>query len=564
MNGLSQRWLIDSAGLDTVTGLFSAVLVGALSHAVMAAGGRYQSNLQSDLADRVDVKVNEDVLNMVANVPTIEHLERPDYLDRISVLRRGTHSLAAVGWRLADAAAAVASILLSLWLLIGVHPTLALLAILAVPPLWAASRGQRIIRRARDASAQHERREEALHDLFVNPARNKEIRIAGAGHILSDEAAASWEERNLLRTTAELRATMWQLVGWLCYAGGFGMTLALVVKMAAGGEASVGDLALVLALGMRMRWQVRVAVDTFMRLAEAGQATNHFWWLTSYAAKRRNAAADEPPSALREGVVLKDVSFTYPGAKKPALDAIDLTLSPGRTVALVGDNGAGKTTLVKLLTGMYLPDQGSVTVEGASLDTLDAAAWRTRTSATYQDFVKFEVPVRDAVAIGRLNPAVSPEVIDDALARAGAAHFTERLPEGIHTQLGLVHEGVELSHGQWQRIALARALVRTGALLLVLDEPTAALDPQAEQDLYERFTKETRACPGRITVLVSHRFSTVHMADEIVVMDSGRVTECGTHQELMANQGRYADLFAKQANGYSDTEKAPSANQEPI
>ena len=561
MNGLSQRWVIDSAGLDTMTGLLAAVVVGALSHAVMAAGGRYQTNLQSDLADRVDVQVNEDVLSMVAGVPTIDHLERPDYLDRISVLRHGTRSLAAAGWLLADAGAAAASILLSLWLLIGVHPALALLAVFAIPPLWVAGRGERIVRRARDAGAQHERREEALHDLFTDVARNKEIRTSRAGRRLSAEASASWDTWNLRLTKAELGSVLWQLGGWLVYSAGFGVTLVLVVAMAADDRASLGDLALVLALGMRMRWQVRFVVDNFLRLAEAGQATGHFSWLTSYAARRAGKGTEVPPRSLRDGIVLSDVHFTYPGAEAAALNAIDLTLRPGRTVALVGDNGAGKTTLVKLLTGMYAPDAGSVTVDGVHLDALDVNSWRLRTSATYQDFVKFEVPVSEAVGIGRLTPPAPPEEIDDALARAGAAHFIDRLPDGVDTQLGLLHEGVDLSHGQWQRVALARGLLRSDVSLLVLDEPTAALDPQAEQDLYERFTRETRANPGRVTLLVSHRFSTVHMADEIVVMKNGRVTEHGSHAELMAARGHYCDLFTKQAMGYADAGEVPEARQ---
>jgi ATP-binding cassette subfamily B protein len=241
------------------------------------------------------------------------------------------------------------------------------------------------------------------------------------------------------------------------------------------------------------------------------------------------------------------VTFAYPGSKAPVLRDVSFHLRRGSVVALVGVNGAGKTTLVKLLTGMYEPASGTIKVDGQDLAATNLAAWRQRTTAAFQDFVKFQLPVRHAVGIGSL-PRM--DHVEEAIHAAGA-DFVERLPNGVDTQLGSLFDGVDLSQGQWQRLALARALMRDKPEVLILDEPTAALDPAAEHDLYERFTTTTRTVGEGITVLVSHRFSTVRMADHIIVVADGTIAEQGSHEELMARNGPYAQLFRIQAAAYS-------------
>jgi ATP-binding cassette subfamily B protein len=249
-----------------------------------------------------------------------------------------------------------------------------------------------------------------------------------------------------------------------------------------------------------------------------------------------------------------DLHFQYPGSATPVLDGVSLLLPAGSVVALVGENGAGKTTLVKLLTGMYAPTAGRIMVDAADLGRMDPGQWRARTSAAFQDFARLELLAREAVGVGDLPRLEEREAVGTALERAGAGELRGRLPDGLETQLGRDWEGgTELSGGQWQKLALARAMMRDAPLLLILDEPTASLDAEPEHALFERYARASRrsaASAGTVTVLVSHRFSTVRMADLIVVLENGRVQEMGDHGALMSAGGLYAELYELQAQAY--------------
>ena len=233
---------------------------------------------------------------------------------------------------------------------------------------------------------------------------------------------------------------------------------------------------------------------------------------------------------------------------------VNLLLPAGATVAVVGDNGAGKTTLVKLLAGLYLPTNGRISLDGVDLAELDPDQWRQRISAGFQDHARFEFLAREAVGIGDLTRLDDDAAVTAAMDRAGAADLLETLPHGLATQLGPAGDGgIDLSGGQWQKLALGRAMMRTTPLLLLLDEPTAALDADTEHQLFEHWTTaahQLRQTTGAITVLVSHRFSTVRMADLIVVLDHGAIVEVGSHAELMSHDGLYAELFELQARSY--------------
>jgi ATP-binding cassette subfamily B protein len=219
-------------------------------------------------------------------------------------------------------------------------------------------------------------------------------------------------------------------------------------------------------------------------------------------------------------------------------------------VAVVGENGAGKSTLVKLLCKLYEPTSGAITVDGAPLARMDPALWRARTSGAFQDFARFELRAQQSVGLGDVPQLDSAEAVSAAVSRAGATDVVDRLPSGLQTQLGATWpEGVDLSVGQWQKLALARGFLREDPLLLVLDEPTSALDAETEHALFERYAAAARTTAG-ITLLVSHRFSTVRMADLIVVLDGSRVAEVGSHEELMARGGTYAELYEIQAAAY--------------
>ena len=256
--------------------------------------------------------------------------------------------------------------------------------------------------------------------------------------------------------------------------------------------------------------------------------------------------ADE--SDAQAGIELENVTFTYPGAVVPALSDVTLRVRPGQSVALVGSNGSGKTTLVKLLAGLYTPTSGTVRYQGRDLREWDPVALRQRIGVIFQDFNRYQLKVGENIGAGDVEAFEDRVRWSEAAAKGQAAEFIGQLPAEYDTQLGRwFNNGQELSGGQWQRIALARAFMRTSAEILVLDEPTAAMDAETEAQIFEHFRSLTR---GRIAILISHRFSTVRYADQIVVLDEGRIVEHGSHDELMALGGRYAHLFNLQARAY--------------
>ena len=282
---------------------------------------------------------------------------------------------------------------------------------------------------------------------------------------------------------------------------------------------------------------------------------NTFHWAAALVARDEPPAPDlAVPDRIRHGIRLRDVSFTYPGTDREILGAVDLFLPAGSTVAIVGENGAGKTTLVKLLCRFYEPTTGTLEVDGSDLRRLPLDSWRSRIAAGFQDFVRFEFLARENVGVGELASIDSVEAVTAALERARATDVVLRLENGLDTPLGISHrDGAQLSGGQWQKLALGRAMMRETPLLLVLDEPTAALDAEAEHVLFERYAEGARRAAlrnGGITVLVSHRFSTVQMADLILVVEGGSVSEIGTHDQLIGTGGLYAELYGLQAAAY--------------
>jgi len=253
------------------------------------------------------------------------------------------------------------------------------------------------------------------------------------------------------------------------------------------------------------------------------------------------------PRPIRQGFRFEGVGFRYPGSERWAVRGLDFALGAGETLALVGENGAGKTTIVKLLTRLYDPDEGRVTLDGVDLRAFDPDALRAEIGVIFQDFVRYAMTAGDNIAVGRIEARGDAARIEAAARAALADQVIARLPEGYGQMLGRrFRHGVELSGGEWQKLAIARAYMRE-AQVLVLDEPTAALDARAEVEVFERF-KALSA--GRTALLISHRFSSVRMADRIVVLADGRVEDEGSHAELAARPGRYRDLFELQAAGY--------------
>jgi ATP-binding cassette subfamily B protein len=257
------------------------------------------------------------------------------------------------------------------------------------------------------------------------------------------------------------------------------------------------------------------------------------------------------PATVKE-IRLEQVSFRYAGARTPVLDGLDLVIPPGRTTAIVGANGAGKTTLVKLLSRLYAPTTGAILADGTDIGRFPVQDWRRRIGVVFQDYLRYEASVADNIGFGAIEHLDDREGIRAAARDASLLPIVDRLPNGMATPLARhMTGGVDLSGGQWQRVAIARALfaVRHGASILILDEPTASLDVRAEARFYREFV---RLVGDVTTVLISHRFSTVRLADNIVVLSDGRVHEQGTHEQLLAAGGRYAELFRLQAMRFTE------------
>jgi ATP-binding cassette subfamily B protein len=483
------------------------------------------------------------VLKLATTTPQIEHFERPEYLDRLQSLRREASELGDSVTLPFIAPLVVAQLVISTVVLAKLEPVLAVLPLVALPALWLSRRAEQIRRRSELETAPHRRLAQQLFTLSVAPASAQEIHVASLGDELISEHQRATGEADRIAHKALFTSVMIGSLGWSLFPFAYAGALLIVLHKP---DVTAGEVALALALAGAVVSAATRILDLAGSVLRIRTSAEHYFWL---AAQAQYEPGTEPvPDRLTHGIEVKNVTFGY--GDRPALDGTTLFLPAGRTVAIVGENGAGKSTLVKLLTGMYRPARGEVLVDGVDLAALDLTQYRQKVSAGFQDFVRYQLTVAEAVAVGGLSEPGTR--VAQALAKADAT-FVDHLPHGKDTQLGTAWtDGVELSGGQWQKLAIARALVRPTPLLMILDEPSASLDPQTEAAVFDRLADEARAgrTDGRITLLISHRFSTVRSADLTVVLDNGRVTEQGTHEELMSQGGTYAELYSLQAAGY--------------
>lgn len=496
------------------------------------------------------------VARLTTRIPGLEHHERPDFLDQLDLLRKNLGILSNGPSNSLLALQVLVRMITVVILLASVDPILALMPLLAAFPVLGDDLAARRRERTDQAVAEKRRLANNLFDLASTPAQASELRSFGLhGEIAGRHRTLNEEIRRQALRSAGIGA-LEGAAGWLVYGAGFAGAIVLLTLRAVHGEASYGDVVMVAALIQRTQQQMSQVSSSISQIATTSRAAQYLFWLEDHERSlRRAVGAPRPiPAVLTSGIRLSHVAFTYPGTDQVVLEDVSLLLPAGSSVALVGENGAGKTTLVKLLTGMYRPAAGSIHVDDTPLDELDLEAWRRRTTAAFQDFVRFELLAGEAVGVGDLPRLGDEPAIVAALERAHGADLVEGLPDGLRTPLGRsLPGGRDLSGGQWQKVALGRAMMRERPLLLVLDEPTASLDAPTEAALFERYVGASRRSAeqnGAVTLFVSHRFSTVRVADLIVVLHEGRVVEVGNHDELVALGGRYAELFELQARSY--------------
>jgi ATP-binding cassette subfamily B protein len=564
---LTRRGVDDLTGSAHLTGTAPSaggrpwiwLVLLALTLAVRSLMTPFAALFQTVLGDRVSSEVNAALLRAGNSWPGVRRFEDPVFADDLQVARtkaaRGGLELVSYG----------AQFGLALFTALGITVVLAgLRPWIPVAILVSQLPGMALEWRFRDATGSilytHSplaRRLGYLRGLATDPAVAKDIRLAGAFGFLHQRYTSIWTT-TARETGAERRRLACRMVlARLVSSSVLVVVYVDLVHSAADGRTSVGGL--VYFGGAILLLTQALYLIGF----NAAYLPQVFGYLPSLR-RILDAGPDLPlaaqPVALPvriTGIAFEDVHFTYPNAQEPTLAGVSFRLDHGESLALIGPNGAGKTTIIKLLLRLYDPDAGRISCDGIDIRTLDITQYRDRIGVIFQDFGRYELTVGENIGLGDVARSHDRARIVEAARLGGAADVIEELPDGLDTRLGRSLGGRELSGGQWQRIALARAFM-SECELLVLDEPTAELDPRAEFEIFERFAALTR---GRMTLLISHRFSTVRMADRVVVLEHGRVREEGTHDALMVTGGEYARLFDLQASQYRCDETPRGCDQ---
>jgi ABC-type multidrug transport system fused ATPase/permease subunit len=546
-----------ASGQATARAAVLAALGVAIAYTANQMVERTVWGLGIHLTDRVGLLVlDPQIQRDVCTVETIDHLERTDFLDRVTILRGAAWEVMFAAWGALDGLFNIARLAAILALLGTVSPYLLLLLVFAAVPLWFDARGRRVVLRADTDSAEDLRVARHLFGLATKALPGKEIRVSGAGPAIAAMQERAWRQANERQYRAQLRGALWRSGGWTVFAAGFAVALWYVVQQALQGHGSVGDVVLAITVAANLRNAVQQAVNSSTEAAMAGRKATHYLWLEDYVAQQRSQprGSGPAPTALRDGIRLSGLTYAYPGTDRNAVDDVTVHLPAGSVVAVVGEYGSGKSTLVKLLCKFHRPSGGTILVDGTDLAGIEAESWWAGMAVAFQDFGRYRTAFRDVIGLGDLPYLDDDERIGEALRAADGTVLLDRLPSGLDTLLGKDLGGVELSEGQWQKTALARACMRREPLLFVLDEPTASLDAPSEQAIFEHYmsrARELAARSGAITVIVSHRFSTVAGADLILVMAGGRLVQSGTHDELVDAEGPYAELHSLTSRAYT-------------
>lgn len=544
--------LAANQGMEPIIGLryvgpylaleFALVLIGSMTGQVRSLFDRI---IQSQLTNHVNSLIIRKAISL-----DLQFFENPIFYDTLQNARRqaDVSALNIVNATLQLVQQVITLISLVI-LLLRFSPWLAVIIFVsAIPSFLSQSQYAEKAFRAVSRRAPESRLINYLETLLTGNDTVKEIKLFGLGEPLLKRYQTLFSQFFLEdRAIAERRTIAglgWGMLSTLTYYGSY----AWIVLRTIAGIITLGDMTMFLAIFRQSQSSIRSLLDSLNRLYESNLFLDN---LMTYLKLQPQLVAPVnglvAPAPIRHGIEFRNVSFRYPGSDVYVLKDINLHIKPGERIALVGLNGAGKTTLIKLLTRLYDPTDGQVLLDGKDLREYNLTSLHQRFGVIFQDFVRYQFTVRENIGFGQVDALEDLDRIKEAANRGGASPIIEKMPQGYETMLGRHWEkGQELSGGQWQKIALARAFMRE-AEVLVLDEPTSALDAEAEYEVFKRFGE---LIENRIAVLISHRFSTVRMADRIVVLSTGKILELGSHTELIKLDGAYARLFNLQAEGY--------------
>jgi ATP-binding cassette subfamily B protein len=516
--------------------------------AVLAGAQRGLSTCQQLLRALLGQRVNEMILEKALTLD-LAAFEDSELYDRMTRARREASqrplSLVMRSFQIAQNSFSLIAyggllLQLSVW-------TLAVLVVAAIPSFFVETRFSADAFRLFTWRAPETRKQNYLEVLLAREDFAKEVKLFDLGPVFLERYRDIFKGLYAEDRSLTLRRGIWGFVLGLLSTVAFYGAYAWIALQTVAKRITLGDMTMYLLVFKQGQAALSSMLASIGGMYEDSLYLSNLYEYLDYETPGDGGTAIAGPKP-GDGIRFEAVSFTYPGIDTPALDEVSLHLHPGRKLALVGENGAGKTTLIKLLTRLYRPSEGRILLDGLELDAWDLDVLRKRVGVIFQDFVRYQLAAGENVGVGDVRAFSDPARWRSAAKKGMADDFIERLPSGYHTQLGRwFDDGHELSLGQWQKVALSRAFMREDADILVLDEPTASMDAEAEATVFERVG---RLAEDKMVILISHRFSTVRMADEIVVLERGRVTERGTHETLMQEGGQYSRLFTLQAAGY--------------
>ncbi|MBW4570935.1 MAG: ABC transporter ATP-binding protein/permease [Tolypothrix carrinoi HA7290-LM1] len=524
-----------------------AAWVGALLLEVLLRP--WMSAIQGNLGEKLTAHINLLLMRKVDTFPDLNRFEDQKFYDELRILQEQVNyqPMNFIG-NLAQGGSSLFTLVTMVVLLFPLGFWIPFVIIITtLPQIYVSFQYEMIIWGAMYEKSPESRRMQYCSSVMLTDTYAKEVRLFKLGPLFISRYVKEFQ--SLHQTMRHLRGkqAFWAARLSVMSALGNGFAFYWVVQQAFRGEISPGSVLLFVQslayLQQNLEQCIAVSLTTFETLLYMQQ---FFGFLESQPIMPVCIPGKPVPVPMRSGITFDKVHFCYPDNRSAVVD-VSFTLEPGETVALVGENGAGKTTLVKLLTRLYDPTEGAIVIDGVDLRELDLDAWRQNIAAVFQDFSRYALTLGENIALGDIAALNDSERLRRAVQKAGIAELVEKFPQGDLTPLGKQFGGTELSGGEWQKLAIARAFMREEAQLLILDEPTAALDPRSEYEVYRRFVELAQ---GKTTLLITHRLASVRMADRILVLKSGRLIEEGTHQELLRRGGEYAQLWNMQAQQY--------------